>query len=309
MIMRFDRVARNEAAEGRLCNVAGNKPGPMVGLVLAAQRVPLVRKSETPPALIFQPLRPQRTFEEVCARIRDQLAAGALRPGDKLPPERELAGQLGVSRTALREALRSLEIAGIVQLRKGSKGGAFIRPGDPRSMNRVMQDLVHLGAISLDDLTEARLLIQTAVVRLACARATDEDIAAIGANIEHTAEATRLGRHDERLRHVNDFYRMLALATRNEILTMLVDALTEILMRFLRAISGGNPMRDLIESRRRFYVHFRVRDADKAARELEKHLTKVHALLTRAYGPPAQPKRRAALRNGGTLPKRVAAIR
>jgi GntR family transcriptional repressor for pyruvate dehydrogenase complex len=262
----------------------------MVGLGVAARRVLLVRKVKTPSAVMFQPLRQQRTFEEVCARIRDQLEVGALRPGDKLPPERELARQLGVSRTALREALRSLEIAGIVQLRKGPKGGAFIRPGDPRSMNRVMQDLVHLGAISLDDLTEARLLIQTAVVRLACERATDEDIAAIGVNIENTAEATRLERHDERLRYVNEFYRLLALSTRNEILTMLVDALTEILMRFLRAIVGGAPMRNLIEARRRFYAHFKVRDADKAARELEKHLVEVHALLTHAYGSPSRRK-------------------
>jgi DNA-binding FadR family transcriptional regulator len=237
-----------------------------------------------PSAVTFQPLRQQRTFEEVCARIRDQLEAGALRPGDKLPPERELSEQLGVSRTALREALRSLEIAGIVRLRKGPKGGAFIQHGDPRQMNRVMQDLLRLGAISVDDLTEARLLIQSAVVRLACERATEKDIAAIGANIEHTAEATRLGRHDERLRYVNEFYRLLALATRNEILTMLVDALTEILMRFLRSITKGEPMRNLIEARRRFFAHFKARDAEQAARELEKHLVQVHAVLTGAHG-------------------------
>jgi DNA-binding GntR family transcriptional regulator len=157
-------------------------------------------------------------------------------------------------------------------------------------MNRVMQDLMRLGAISLDDLTEARLLIQTAIVRLACTRATDEEIAAIGANIESTAEATRLGRHDERLRHVNEFYRLLALSTRNEILTMFVDAASEILMRFLRAIPEGRPMSTLIEARRRFYVHFKARDADLAARELEKHLTDVHSILTRAYGP-AVPRR------------------
>jgi len=275
----------------------------MVGLGIVAQRVLLVRKSKTPSAVTFQPLRQQRTFEEVCARIRDQLEAGALRPGDKLPPERELAEQLGVSRTALREALRSLEIAGIVTLRKGPKGGAFIQHGNPRGMNRVMQDLVRLGAISLEDLTEARLLIQTAVVRLACERATDADIAAIGVNIEHTAEATRLGRHDERLRHVNEFYRLLALSTRNEILTMLVDALTEILMRFLRAIVGGAPMRGLIEARRRFFVHFKARDADQAARELEKHLVQVHALLTQAYDSPSRRKADAA----GKTSRRTAA--
>jgi GntR family transcriptional regulator, transcriptional repressor for pyruvate dehydrogenase complex len=252
----------------------------------------LNRKALPPKTVTFEPLHQTRTFEEVCAKIREQLESGRLQPGDKLPPERELSEQLGVSRTALREALRSLEIAGIVKLRKGPKGGAFIQPGDLRSMNRVMQDLMRLGAISLDDLTEARLLIQTAIVRLACTRATDEEIAAVGANIESTAEATRLGHHDERLRHVNEFYRLLALSTRNEILTMFVDAISEILMRFLRAIPEGRPMSSLIEARRRFYVHFKARNADLAARELEKHLTDVHSILTRAYGP-AMPRRMA----------------
>ena len=61
-----------------------------------------------PQKLRFEPLRQPRAFEEVCARIRDQLAIGALKPGDKLPAERDLAQQLRVSRSALREALRPL---------------------------------------------------------------------------------------------------------------------------------------------------------------------------------------------------------
>ncbi|HTE35932.1 MAG TPA: GntR family transcriptional regulator, partial [Reyranella sp.] len=64
-----------------------------------------------------------------------------------LPPERELSEQLGVSRAALREALRTLEIAGVIMLKKGVKGGAFVQAGDPANMTRVIQDLVHLGAI------------------------------------------------------------------------------------------------------------------------------------------------------------------
>ena len=106
------------------------------------------------------------------ARIRDQLSAGALKPGDKLPPERELAQQMGVGRNALREALRSLEIAGIVRLQKGVKGGAFIREGNANGMSQVVQDQFHLGSISADELTEARVHIQDLVVRLACERAT-----------------------------------------------------------------------------------------------------------------------------------------
>ena len=120
----------------------------------------------------FEPIRTRRAFEEICDRIRAQIAAGTLRPGDKLPPERELAEQLGVGRNALREALRSLEIAGIVRLQKGTKGGAFIQAGDASRMDEVVRDMLSLGSISVAELTEARVHIQDLVVRLACERAT-----------------------------------------------------------------------------------------------------------------------------------------
>ena len=226
----------------------------------------------------------RRAFEEICERIRAQLAAGTLKPGDKLPAERELAEQFSVGRSALREALRSLEIAGVIQLKKGVKGGAFVQSGDPASLTRVMQDLVHLGAISLGDLTEARLLIQSGIVRLACERASEEDIATIRRNIDTTEEMARLGRHDERRASITEFYRLLALATHNEILTILVDAISAILLRFLSEVSDELP--SLIAHRRRFLRHLQARNADKATRELEDHLNKLHKLLAAAYPPP-----------------------
>jgi len=235
------------------------------------------------------PAKP-RAFEEICERIRDQLAAGKLRPGDKLPAERDLALQFGVGRSALREALRSLEIAGVIQLRKGVKGGAFVQSGDPASLTRVMQDLVHLGAISLADLTEARLLIQSGLVRLACERASDADIEAIRRNIDRTEAATRLGRHDERRASITEFYRLLALATHNEILTLLVDAITAILLRFLADVSDELP--GLIAHRRRFLRHFQARNAAQATRELEVHLNKLHKLLAASYRAPGPSPRR-----------------
>jgi DNA-binding FadR family transcriptional regulator len=245
--------------------------------------------TKTDGRLAFEPIRRPRAFEEVCDRIRQMLAEGSLRPGDKLPAERDLAVQLRVSRSALREALRTLEIAGIVELKKGVKGGAFVRPGDPKSMRRVIQDLMHLGAISLDDLTEARVLVQSGVVRLACARATKADIDAIAENIDRTEEMTKAGRHDERLRYVTQFYRLLALATRNEVLTIMVDSLTDILLRFLRGMAGGAPQPGLVESRRRFFRHLQARDSEKASKELESHLTKLHKLLIQHYRPPQEP--------------------
>lgn len=233
--------------------------------------------------LVFEPIRPRRAFEEICERIRDQLAGGALRPGDKLPAERELAQQLGVGRNAVREAMRTLEFAGIVELRKGTKGGAFIREGDPGSMTRVMQDLMHLGSISLVELTEARLHIQDTVVRLACERATQADLQALEANVDATEEVvSRSTDYVARIECSREFYRLLAAASHNAALFLIVDSLTDILMTYLlaRFVEGVRLKPDLVPARRRFLKLLAARDADAAALEMRTHLKGIHRLLT-----------------------------
>ena len=79
-------------------------------------RAPDHRVTGVTAPVMFRPIRARRAFEEICERIREQLALGVLKPGDKLPPERELAQQLGVSRNVLREALRVTGAAGTVHL-------------------------------------------------------------------------------------------------------------------------------------------------------------------------------------------------
>src|SRR6476659_5807604 len=122
------------------------------------------RGAGTPAPLNFRPIHTRRAFEEICERIREQLALGVLKPGDKLPRERDLAEQLGVSRNVLREALRSLEMAGLLPLQKGVKGGAFVQDGDMSRMNDVVRDMLSLGAISVGELSEGRIQILDLVV-------------------------------------------------------------------------------------------------------------------------------------------------
>src|SRR5258708_7241711 len=123
-----------------------NRPGTATAWS-AAQAAPAVAT--------FAPIHTKRAFEEICERIREQLVIGSLKPGDKLPAERDLAQQLGVSRNVLREALRSLEMAGVLRLQKGVKGGAFIQEGDTSRMNDVMRDMLRLGPISVRELSGA----------------------------------------------------------------------------------------------------------------------------------------------------------
>jgi GntR family transcriptional repressor for pyruvate dehydrogenase complex len=229
----------------------------------------------------FRPIRTRRAFEEICERIREQLALGVLKPGDKLPPERELAQQLGVSRNVLREALRSLEMAGILKLRKGVKGGAFIREGDTGRMNEVMRDMLSLGTISVRELSEARINVIDLVVRLGCVNARQRDFEALESNIDRTDTATREGRLLDRVECSREFYKLLAESTGNKVITMIVNSVTEIHMRFVYAkvASSGAATPRLTDKRRQFLAALRARDVAGATRLMRIHLESVQRML------------------------------
>jgi DNA-binding FadR family transcriptional regulator len=234
----------------------------------------------------FRPIHTRRAFEEICERIREQLALGVLKPGDKLPPERELAQQLRVSRNVLREALRSLEMAGVLRLQKGVKGGAFIQQGDTSRMNGVMRDMLSLGTISVRELSEARVHVLDLVVRLACANARQADLDALDANVERTDRATREGRLLDRVECSREFYKLLAASTGNKVIAMIMDAVTEIHMRFVYAkvASSGVAMPRLAERRKRFLAALSERNVTSATRLMRSHLEAVQQLLEQDPG-------------------------
>jgi DNA-binding GntR family transcriptional regulator len=135
--------------------------------------------------------------------------------------------------------------------------------------------MLYAGAISLSDFTEARILTLENVIKLACERATEEDFAALEDNIRQTEEFTRAQDYGRRLEMANDFYRLLAMSTKNQVLVVSVEALTTILQRFLEATD--RPLVDvLIEARRRFLKHLKSRNVAKATREMTTYLTGLH---------------------------------
>ena len=224
-----------------------------------------------------------RIFEEICDQIRIRMEDGSLRPGDKLPAERELAIQLGASRPAVREALRSLEIAGVLELKKGVKGGAFIREGDPAVVTRSFRDMVNLGHISLASLTESRVLITDAVTRLACERGTNDDFDAMDACVTRTEAYAKEGNLELRRVELLSFYRQLSQATHNEIMIMLVDALTEIVLGVLARLNAP-PRQDTMKVHREFVKLLRERRPDEAVALISGHLRALHLYLFEVEG-------------------------
>lgn len=227
----------------------------------------------------FREVSTRRLFEEVVDHIRLEIAAGRLRPGDKLPAERELAARFGVGRVVVREALRSLEVGGIVTLRKGARGGAFIQDGYPELLNQSIRDLFHLGRLSLANLTEARVLVMQMVVPLACKRATEADLAALESNIEKTAALAESPRDADRLVHNLEFYQLVATCTHNDALRVIVDLVTEVVLHELMRI-GPAPLAHLATVRRRFFRFFRNRDAEEATKQMVSHLEELHHHLS-----------------------------
>ncbi|MBC5767306.1 FadR/GntR family transcriptional regulator [Ramlibacter albus] len=226
--------------------------------------------------IVFAAISPARAVDEIAAQVRAMVADGRLKPGDRLPSERELSLRLNVSRNTLREALRTLEHAGLIEMRKGASGGAFVRSGDAGAIVTGMSDLYHLGAITPQQLTEVRLWLSELVVRIACERATAQDFAALDANVAAATRAHEAGRFDERQKLHREFHVILARATQNPILAVTMESVMGVFGQFIEKIGPSeNPF--TLPSRKRFLKHLNERDADAAVAEMSKHLKRLHS--------------------------------
>src|ERR671933_85501 len=114
-----------------------------------------------------------RAFHAIVDQIRADVFAQRRRPGDRLPSEAMLAEQFGVSRMGVREALRVLELQGLVEVRHGYAGGVFVAEPDGTALLGALEDSLRQGQVAADELYQARLLVEPAVARLAAERVPD----------------------------------------------------------------------------------------------------------------------------------------
>lgn len=210
----------------------------------------------------------------IIEQVRAKLQKGQLVEGDRLPPEREFAEQLGVSRNTVRKAISGLAQLGLVVVRKGANGGAFVAQHSGLTIRAAMADMFHLGSVRSAELTEARLVLGQAVVRLACERSTPSDFEALERNVDAAEKAIAEGDIASRISLNIDFYRLLALAAKNEVLTVLMDAIGQSILQFVRTAGLVSP--DAIMPIRRTIIDaLRRRDADAAVAALTNHLTQL----------------------------------
>lgn len=182
----------------------------------------------------FQELDRRTLAHEAAEHLQRLIADGTLRPGDKLPPERELAGRLGVSRPTLREAVRALVIMGMLESRHGS--GTFVaqRSDDAGAAASITIELHD----PLDSLFELRLLLEPVATERAASHITHRELG----ELQHLLEAMEQHVSDPQafIRIDADFHRQIHAAARSPFILSILDGIAELAMRG-RRLSGRQP--------------------------------------------------------------------
>jgi len=205
----------------------------------------------------------------VVAHVRGLLDRGELRPGDRLPAERELARQLGVSRPSLRAGLRSLGVMGVVKIRPGA--GSYIAAGPPALGTDALSFQAALHGFTRDQMFEARLVLEVAAAGMAADRATAERLVVM--SDEATGMFASLDDPQAFLQHDIAFHRALAACCGNPIVTTLVDMVSELFRQQRRqTINRAHDLKEAADEHRRIYLAIRANDADRARRMMTEHL-------------------------------------
>jgi GntR family transcriptional repressor for pyruvate dehydrogenase complex len=209
--------------------------------------------------------------ELVVAHVRELIERGSLGPGDRLPAERELALQVGVSRPSVRAGLRALSAMGVVQSRHGA--GTFIRGGPPSLGSEPLSFLAALHGFTRDEMFEARRVLEVGVAGLAAERATGDQLASISEEI--TGMYASMDDPQAFLVHDIRFPRAVAVAAGNPILASLVEMVSEIFYEHRRRTAEqGTDLKEAADLHRGIYHALRSRDAERARRSMEAHLSR-----------------------------------
>lgn len=225
----------------------------------------------------------KKTYEVIMDKITEFFLTGNLKPGEKLPSERELASQFKVSRTSIREALRAMELNGLIEIRQG--GGSYIKASDFQSRKEeITAAIIKAENHLVYEMLELRRAIEVESAFLAAKRATSQDLQQLRSALEkmaHSPEDIELG-----LKADLDFHIGIVEATHNSIFIDLIHTLSEHMEDTIRATRRhrftAEPERyeDTMDEHKEIYLAIASGKGDKAKELMEGHITRIREELT-----------------------------
>ncbi|MGE7944004.1 FadR/GntR family transcriptional regulator [Lysinibacillus xylanilyticus] len=228
------------------------------------------------------PQSKKKAYEVIVDQIREYFLNGELQPGEKLPTERELASRFNVSRTSVREALRKLEIKGIIEIKQGS--GSFIRTPEYHSLGEELSStIIKTEKKLIYEMLELRQALEVECAFLASRRATSEDLERIGKALEMMDQVkndVELGIQADLSFHIN-----IVLASHNSIFLQLFQTLSEHMQDTIRVtrrqrLNDPERTQETIDEHKEIFLAIAAGDANQAKQLMEKHITQIRRELT-----------------------------
>ncbi|HEY2469536.1 MAG TPA: FadR/GntR family transcriptional regulator [Terracidiphilus sp.] len=220
-----------------------------------------------------------RVTAKLISRIKSLIASGAISPGSKFPPERELAKEFGVNRASVRQALKVLEIMGVLTQRVGD--GTYLSESAESILDEPIDFLVLLDDLSHHELFETRLIVEPELTARAAERATAEDMAALR-NAILAMERSKTTR--ERLDADLAFHEAIFRASGNRICHLLFKGIHRSLLTSMGHLSDRVSLDQPLMFHRRIYGAIRERNAGEARQAMLEHITDARSLLVRPAG-------------------------
>jgi GntR family transcriptional repressor for pyruvate dehydrogenase complex len=211
------------------------------------------------------------TAEEVAGRLREMIHSGELAAGDKLPPERDLAKILGVSRPTLRAGIRSLSAVGILQSKQGAGTFVAARDESPTLDSSPLRMLSALHGFTSDEMFEARLSLEMSIAGMAAKRVTSEQMTTLAEEI--AGMYASLNEPEQYLVHDMRFHQIVAAASGNRILTALMNMVATILFEYRsKTVKRATDLKESAEQHHNIYRALRDHDPEGAEKAMHDHL-------------------------------------
>jgi GntR family transcriptional repressor for pyruvate dehydrogenase complex len=232
--------------------------------------------SKDPTETPFGQFKKSAISEEILDRLLDLIREGRLRPGDRLPPERELAAMMGVSRPSLREALRALAIMNVIAIRQGD--GTYVTSLEPDLLVEHLDFVFSLDDSTFLQLFEARKILEVGIVALAAQRITDGQIAALEACLATSTETVH--DHQAFLEADLELHERITEAAQNPILARFMSSISRLGFAS-RSRTGAIPgvREQSLRDHRAIVKALKARDPQAAQRAVLQHLNHVEQRL------------------------------
>ncbi|HUC30719.1 MAG TPA: FadR/GntR family transcriptional regulator [Candidatus Acidoferrum sp.] len=220
-----------------------------------------------------------RVYSEVAKQLQTRIVS-RLQPGDMLPPERELVQKFGVSRSSIRDAIRSLEAVGLLEPRQGV--GTVVRDVSADIVvTSVTGALPHKQKV-INELLDVRNIIEPALARRAAVHATPEQIAEMRAILQRQED--RVGQGETATDEDTSFHYSLALAANNSMMMKLVRVLMDLLHETReRSLQGEGRARKSLAGHRRIFAAVEKKDADGAEAAMRRHLSEIEEVVLHTF--------------------------